>query len=198
MSGTKRRRNPPRPGLTGGERTTQPRISDEIASMIRVDHAGEYGAVRIYQGQLAVLGTSPATRRSADLIRQMAAQEDAHLETFDRLIEERGVRPTVLAPIWDAAGYALGALTALMGEKAAMACTEAVEEVIDEHYAAQSEALKGRDAELEDVIEKFRADEIAHRDTARAEGARDAPAYPALKGLVKAGCRLAIALSKRV
>jgi ubiquinone biosynthesis monooxygenase Coq7 len=190
---TATRRVPPRPGRKAASQTP-----DDIAAMIRVDHAGEYGAVRIYQGQLAVLGASPATARSAALIRHMAAQEDAHLETFDRLIAERGVRPTVLAPVWDAAGFALGAVTALLGEKAAMACTEAVEEVIDAHYAAQQDSLKGRDAELEDVVGRFRADEIEHRDTARAEGAKDAPAYPVLTGLVKAGVRMAIRLSEKV
>ncbi|BCW87791.1 3-demethoxyubiquinol 3-hydroxylase [Alphaproteobacteria bacterium SO-S41] len=187
------RRTPPRPGRRATEATP-----DDIAAMIRVDHAGEYGAVRIYEGQLAVLGASPATARSAALVRHMAAQEDAHLATFDRLIAERGVRPTVLAPVWDAAGFALGAVTALMGETAAMACTEAVEEVIDAHYAAQEEKLKGRDAELEDVVTRFRAEEIEHRDTARAEGAKEAPAYPVLTGFVKAGVRLAIRLSEKV
>jgi ubiquinone biosynthesis monooxygenase Coq7 len=190
---TATRRTPLRPGRKAASQTP-----DDIAAMIRVDHAGEYGAVRIYQGQLAVLGASPATARSAALIRHMAAQEDAHLETFDRLIAERGVRPTVLAPVWDAAGFALGAVTALLGEKAAMACTEAVEEVIDAHYAAQQDSLKGRDAELEDVVGRFRADEIEHRDTARAEGAKNAPAYPVLTGLVKAGVRMAIRLSEKV
>lgn len=189
-----RRRTPARPGRTAAPSET-PR---DLASMIRVDHAGEYGAVRIYQGQLAVLGHSKATERSAGLIRHMAEQEDEHLATFDRLIAERGVRPTVLAPVWDAAGFALGAVTALIGEKAAMACTEAVEEVIDEHYAAQKEALEGRDAELEGIVTRFREDEIGHRDTARAEGAKEAPAYPVLTGAVKAGVRLAIRLSEKI
>ncbi len=191
---TKRRRAPPRPGRAAKAGATP----SDVAAMIRVDHAGEYGAVRIYQGQLAVLGVSPATARAADLVRHMAAQEDHHLETFDRLIAERDVRPTALAPVWHVAGFALGAVTALMGEKAAMACTEAVEEVIDAHYEAQQAKLKGRDAELEDVVARFRAEEIEHRDTARAEGAKDAPGYPILTGLVKAGCRLAIRLSARI
>jgi len=190
----KRRREPPRPGRAPKAGATPA----DVAAMIRVDHAGEYGAVRIYEGQLAVLGASPATARAADLVRHMAAQEDHHLETFDRLLAERDVRPTVLAPVWHAAGFALGAVTALMGEKAAMACTEAVEEVIDEHYEAQQHKLKGRDAELEDVVARFRAEEIEHRDTARAEGAKEAPGYPIVTGLVKAGCRLAIRLSERI
>ena len=186
------RRTPPRPGVA--PRAAEP----DVAAMIRVDHAGEYGAVRIYQGQLAVLGARPATARSAELIRHMAAQEDEHLATFDRLIRERGVRPTSLAPVWHLAGYALGAVTALMGEKAAMACTEAVEEVIDAHYEAQSERLAGHDPELEEVVARFREEEIQHRDAARAEGAKEAPAYPLLTAAIKSGCRLAIRLSERV
>lgn len=193
MTAGKRRRTPPRPGIGPAPAA----VPDDIAAMIRVDHAGEYGAVRIYQGQLAVLGASPATERSAKLIRHMAAQEDDHLAAFDKLIAERRVRPTALAPVWDAAGFALGAVTALMGEKAAMACTEAVEEVIDEHYAAQQAALSGRDSELEDVVARFREDEIVHRDTARAEGAKEAVGYPVLTSIVKAGCRLAIRLSEK-
>lgn len=188
------RRTPPRPGRKARPGATPA----DIAGMIRVDHAGEYGAVRIYAGQLAVLGASPATARAAELVRHMAAQEDHHLETFDRLIAARDVRPTALAPVWHAAGFALGAATALMGEKAAMACTEAVEEVIDEHYARQQDRLKGRDGELEEVVARFRAEEIEHRDTARAEGAKEAPAYPVLTALIKAGCRLAIRLSERI
>ncbi|MFO1235476.1 MAG: demethoxyubiquinone hydroxylase family protein [Alphaproteobacteria bacterium] len=189
-----RRPVPPRPG-----RHARPnRTPDDIAAMIRVDHAGETAAVRIYRGQLAVLGAGPATARAAELVRHMKAQEDVHLETFERLVAERGVRPTALAPIWDAASYTLGAVTALMGEKAAMACTEAVEEVIDGHYARQQAQLAGRDGELEEVVARFRAEEIEHRDTARAEGAREAAGYPLLSAVIKAGCRLAIRLSEKI
>ncbi|HVZ92697.1 MAG TPA: demethoxyubiquinone hydroxylase family protein [Rhizomicrobium sp.] len=168
--------------------------ADDVHSMIRVDHAGEYGAVRIYEGQLAVFGEGPA----ADAIRRMADQEQRHLATFDRLIVERRVRPTALEPVWRFAGFALGAVTALMGEKAAFACTAAVEEVIDEHYAGQIETLAGADPELKAVVADFRADEIAHRDTAIALGAEEAPAYRLLSESIKAGCRLAIALSTRI
>jgi ubiquinone biosynthesis monooxygenase Coq7 len=169
---------------------------NEIARMIRVDHAGEHGAVQIYAGQLAVLGHTKA----GDTIRHMAAQEAEHLETFDRLVAEHNVRPTALSPLWHVAGYALGAATALMGEKAAMACTAAVEEVIDEHYAKQAAALT-RDgqgaAPLKATIEKFRADEIAHRDTALAHGAEETPGYRLLSDAIKTGCRIAIRLSER-
>lgn len=167
-----------------------------LSRMIRVDHAGEHGAVQIYAGQLAVLGHLPA----GETIRHMQRQEQDHLDTFDRLVAENGVRPTIFSPVWSVAGYALGAVTALMGEKAAMACTAAVEEVIDEHYAAQAAALE-RDgqssAAFKDTIEQFRADEIAHRNTALAHGAEDAPGYRVLSETIKAGCRLAIRLSER-
>jgi ubiquinone biosynthesis monooxygenase Coq7 len=175
-------------------RPDAPGTHDDIAAMIRVDHAGEYGAVRIYEGQLAVLRDGPA----ADAIRRMAAEEQRHLKTFDRLIVERRVRPTALEPVWRVAGYALGAATALMGEKAAFACTAAVEEVIDEHYAGQLERLGDADAELKSTVAEFRADEVAHRDEALAQGAEDAPGYPLLREAIKAGCRLAIALSTRI
>jgi ubiquinone biosynthesis monooxygenase Coq7 len=168
--------------------------ADDIAAMIRVDHAGEYGAVRIYKGQLAVLGNRPA----GDTIRRMAAEEQRHLQTFDRLVNERHVRPTALEPVWRVAGFALGAVTALMGEKAAMACTAAVEEVIDEHYSSQIERLGDSDPELKATVADFRADEIAHRDEALAQGAEQAPAYRVLSETIKAGCRLAIALSTRI
>ena len=107
----------------------------DVAAMIRVDHAGEFGALRIYAGQLAVLTRDAKMDRNVAAIRHMAEQELRHFETFDRMIKDRAVRPTVLEPIWHIAGYALGAATALMGEKAAMACTVAVEDVIDAHYA---------------------------------------------------------------
>lgn len=168
------------------------------AAMLRVDHAGEYGAVRIYQGQLAVLGTPPATAKTAETLREMAAGEQRHLETFDRLIVEHGARPTALRPLWDVAGFALGAATALMGEKAAMACTAAVEEVIDEHYAGQAETLDGNDPALHALVEEFRADEAAHRRTALDAGAEQAPGYRLLSAAIKAGCRVAIKLSEKI
>lgn len=164
-----------------------------VERMIRVDQAGEFGAARIYAGQLAVLGRSA----SAPVLREMAAQEQRHLETFDRLVVERRVRPTLLSPVWHVAGFALGAATALLGEKAAMACTVAVEDVIDEHYARQAAQLGEDEAELREVIEEFRAEEIEHKETALAHDAEATPGYEALTGLVKAGSRLAIWLSER-
>src|SRR5471032_2145879 len=169
---------------------TAPGSALDTDAMIRVDHAGEYGAVRIYQGQLAVLRQGAA----ADTIRHMAGQEERHLKAFDRLVNERKVRPTALEPIWRIAGFALGAATAALGEKAAFACTAAVEEVIDEHYAAQIAALEDRDPALKSAVEDFRADEAAHRDTALAAGAEQAPGYKLLSETIKAGCRIAIKL----
>ena len=173
-----------------GDRDAQRRV----ARMIRVDHAGEYGAKRIYQGQLAVLGRGP----KGDLIRHMQAQEQHHLDTFAALIAQRRVRPTALLPFWHVAGFALGAATALLGERAAMACTVAVEEAIDEHYSRQSASLGEDEAALRDTIETFRAEELEHRDIGLAHEAEQAPAYRLLSGLIKAGCKVAIAASERV
>lgn len=170
-----------------------PTPEERLARMIRVDHAGEYGAKRIYEGQLAVLGRRP----DAAVIRHMAEQEQAHLDAFDRLLVERRVRPTVLHPLWHVAGFALGAATALMGREAAMACTVAVEEVIDEHYARQAEALGDTEPALRQTIETFRAEEIEHRDIGLAEGAERTPAYSLLTAAIKSGSRAAIWLAER-
>jgi ubiquinone biosynthesis monooxygenase Coq7 len=182
-----------RPAMPG-----DPSRRDVTHRMIRVDQAGEYGARRIYAGQLAVLGHT----RFGPTIRHMAAQEEAHLQAFDRLMVERGVRPTALTPIWHMAGFALGAATALMSEKAAMACTTAIEETIDDHYSRQRTALDAdgpyEDGELLGVIETCHADELEHRDTAYQHGAAQAPGYHLLSGLIKAGARTAIWLSERV
>ena len=165
------------------------------SAMIRVDHAGEYGAKRIYQGQIAVLRrrSDPAT---VALIEHMQDQEQHHLDTFARLIGERHVRPTALLPFWHVAGWLLGAATAAMGDRAAMACTVAVEEAIDEHYAAQAAALPQTEASLRATIEQFRAEELEHRDHGIEHGAEQAPGYPLLRAAIGAGCRVAIALSE--
>jgi len=165
-----------------------------IERMIRVDHAGEYGAKRIYQGQLAVLGNGP----KGDVLRHMQAQEEHHLATFSRLIGERRVRPTALLPLWHLAGYVLGAATAAMGERAAMACTVAVEEAIDEHYRAQVAELGTDEPALSTTIEGFRAEELEHRDIGLANEAELTPGYKALCSLIKAGCKVAIAVSERI
>ena len=189
------RQERPRPALTGADRLPGDPAPDEmIARMIRVDHAGEYGARRIYDGQLAVLGRSA----SAPVIRAMAEAEQAHLDAFDSLLVERRVRPTALSPVWHVAGYALGAASALLGERAAMACTVAVEEVIEAHYRGQAERLGDDEAALRETIEEFGADEARHRETGLAHGAEQAPGYTALAGAVKRGTRLAIWLSERI
>jgi ubiquinone biosynthesis monooxygenase Coq7 len=182
-----RKAKPPAPGSAA-----------DIESMIRVDHAGEYGAVRIYEGQLAVLKRRKGAEASVETITHMAEQEQRHLKAFDKLVNERKVRPTALEPVWRIAGFALGAATAALGEKAAFACTAAVEEVIDEHYAAQIAALEDKDPALKSTVEDFRADEAAHRDTAIAQGAEQAPGYKLLSETIKAGCRIAIKLSERI
>ncbi len=165
------------------------------ASMLRVDQAGEYGATRIYAGQLAVMGDRHPMSRA---IATMAAQEERHRAHFDAMMTERGVRPTLLQPFWNVAGFALGAVTAAMGPEAAMACTAAIETEIDKHYAEQLDELGQSDPPLAEAIADFQAEEVEHRDTALASGAENAPAYPLLSGAIRLGCRAAIALSKRI
>ena len=164
-------------------------------SMLRVNQAGEYGATRIYAGQLAVMGQrSPEARAIA----RMAAQEERHRAIFDAMIARRGVRPTALQPLWNVAGFALGAATALIGPKAAMACTAAIESEIDRHYGEQLEQIGDGDPELGATIAEFRVEEVEHRDAALAAGAEQAPAYPLLSGAIRLGCRIAIGLSHRI
>ncbi len=170
------------------------RAGRQVDSMLRVDLAGEFGAKRIYEGQLAVLGKGA----KGDILRHMAEQEERHLKTFQTLVAERRVRPTVLHPIWHVAGYALGVGTALLGEKAAMACTVAVEEVIDAHYREQQDHLGEDEAALKATIEEFRLEELEHRDIGLENGAEQAPAYPLLSGAIKRASRLAIWLSERI
>ena len=165
------------------------------ASMLRVNQAGEYGATRIYAGQLAVLRRNCPESK---LIARMAAQEERHLKRFDALIAERRIRPTALQPVWNVAGFALGAATALISEEAALACTDAVETEIDRHYGSQLADLGDDDPELAADIEEFRADELEHRDSAREAGATNAIGYPLLTAAIRAGCRVAIELSKRI
>lgn len=183
-------------GASAGPRRLPGDLSREqmIRRIIRVDQAGEYGAVRIYEGQLAVLGKS----RVGPVIREMAAAEREHLETFDALLPRRRVRPTLLHPLWHVAGFALGAGTALLGPKAAMACTAAVEEVIDDHYAGQVAALGDDEPELRDLCERYRQEEVEHRETSLEHGAEQATGYRPLRGVIKAGSRAAIWLSERI
>jgi ubiquinone biosynthesis monooxygenase Coq7 len=173
--------------------------SDRRAQILRVDHAGEYGAVAIYRGQLAVFQRQHGRERITGQLQEMAGQEQQHLDAFDKLLNAGNVRPTALSPVWNAAGFALGAATALLGEKAAHACTEAVETVIEEHYGDQAAELEAAgERELAARVTKFREEELAHKDLAAAEGAAQAPAYPLLSALIRTGCRLAIRISEKI
>ena len=165
------------------------------ASMIRVDQAGEYGATRIYAGQLAIMGDrTPAAREIAG----MARQEQRHRAFFDTMVADRGVRPTLLQPFWTVAGFALGAATAAIGPEAAMACTAAVETEIDNHYSEQLQQLGDSDPSLSAAIAEFQAEEVEHRETALAHGAESAPGYPLMSALIRLGCRVAIETAKRL
>jgi ubiquinone biosynthesis monooxygenase Coq7 len=181
---------PPRPGRGA--------VAARLAEILRVDHAGELGAVHIYRGQRAVLGQATAKARINGQLAEMEAHEAEHLARFDRLLTERRVRPTAMAPIWRLAGFALGAGTALLGDKAAHACTEAVETVIEEHYAGQIAELADREPELAAELSKFRDEELAHRDLAVEEGAREAPGYAVLAAMIRTGCRAAIKISEKL
>lgn len=164
-----------------------------IDQIIRVDQAGEYGAKRIYEGQLAVLGHTDA----GPVLREMLAQEEVHLKRFNALMADRGVRPTALQPVWHVAGFAIGAATALLGKEAAMACTVAVEDVIGEHYREQAEKLGDDEKDLRETISTFRDDELHHKDVSLAHGAQQALGYEVLTTAIKTGTRVAIWLAKR-
>lgn len=181
---------PPRPG--------QGATAARLAEILRVDHAGELGAVHIYRGQRAVLGAARGHERVAAQLAEMEGHEAVHLARFDSLLNDHGVRPTALTPLWRLAGFALGAGTALLGDKAAHACTEAVESVIEQHYAGQISELADREPQLAAELTKFRDEELAHRDTAIEEGAREAPGYPLLAAVIRAGCRAAIKISEKL
>lgn len=169
-----------------------------LAEILRVDHAGEYGAVQIYRGQAAVFRAAPGRSETARVIDDMAAGEARHLKTFDRLLTERRVRPTLLAPLWNAAGFGLGAATALLGERAAMACTAAVEEVIERHYANQAREIAEVEPALAATLTEFRDDELGHKSTAEAHGVDDGPGLALMKAVIRAGCRVAIRLSEKI
>lgn len=180
----------PRPGAG--------RTRARLAEILRVDHAGEFGAVEIYRAQRAVFRGRKGREGITEDLTEMQGHEAVHLARFQELLNEHRVRPTALLPLWRVAAHALGAGTALMGEKAAHACTEAVESVIGEHYADQAEEMADRDPEMAAQFRQFRDEELAHHDHAIAEGAHEAPAYPVLSAVIKAGCRAAIRISEKV
>lgn len=178
--------------------TRQRRSRELVDRIIRVDHAGELGADRIYEGQLAVLGKTPV----GPVIKQMWEEEKEHLATFNKLMVKHRARPTVLLPLWNIAGFALGAGSALLGKEGAMACTVAVESVIGEHYNSQIRDLMADDPEKHEellkIIKKFRDDELHHHDTGLEHDAEKAPFYDAMSQVIKLGCRGAIWISERV
>lgn len=180
---------PPKPGLGA--------TGDRVAEILRVDHAGELAAVHIYRGQSLVFG---GTKKDAlgKQFEHMQGEEQVHLDAFEALMRQRGVRPTVMTPVWRLAALGLGVGTALLGEKAAHACTEAVESVIGDHYAGQVRDVAASDPELAAKLAKFRDDELGHHDQAIEQGAREAPAYPLLSAIIKAGCKAAIKISEKI
>ncbi|OGN42087.1 MAG: ubiquinone biosynthesis protein UbiB [Caulobacterales bacterium RIFCSPHIGHO2_01_FULL_70_19] len=187
---TERRTPLARPG-----RGASKRRRDEI---LRVDHAGEYAAVQIYRAQRAVFAGRPGKERIAADMAEMRAQEQVHLDRFNALLNAEKVRPTAMTPVWRLAALGLGAGTALLGEKAAHACTEAVESVIGEHYADQIAEVREQDPELAAELARFRDEELAHHDHAVAHGSREAPGYALLSAVIRAGCRAAIKVSERL
>jgi ubiquinone biosynthesis monooxygenase Coq7 len=180
---------PPKPGLGATD--------DRVAEILRVDHAGELAAVHIYRGQSLVFGDTKKDALGRQF-QQMQGEEQVHLDAFEALMRERGVRPTLMTPVWRLAALGLGVGTALLGEKAAHACTEAVESVIGEHYAGQVRDVQTSDPELAARLAKFRDDELGHHDRAVEQGAREAPAYPLLSAVIKAGCKVAIKISEKI
>ena len=174
------------------KKNTDRNVLEEI---IRVDHAGEYGATRIYDGQIAIFGKDSKIGKT---IQHMADQEQEHIEKFNELILEHRVRPTAFLPLWNVAGFGLGAVTAMMGEKAAMACTVAVEKVIGEHYREQQDLLEDDHKELRKTIKKFEKDELEHHDIGIDHDAENAPGYNIMKTVIEFGCKTAIAISKKI
>lgn len=168
--------------------------------MIRVNHAGEYGAKRIYSGQIAGFSNSN-NKKLLSILEHMKKQEIEHFNYFDEKITKDKIRPTLMQPIWNIAGFAMGYATAKMGEKAAMTCTVAVEEVIDQHYEEQLQELQKdqkNNKELIDKIEQFQKEELEHRDIALDNNAADSKIYQPLKFLISNASKLAIKISKKL
>ena len=185
-----------RPTRPGGK--AKPNSSPRIKEMLRVDHAGEYAAAAIYDSQSKVFGRSPKTRKISQQLAHMRDEEQEHLDAFNKLLLAKNARPTALIGLWKLASTGLGIGTALMGEKAAHACTEAVENVIEQHYAAQISETKESNPDLCTKFTQFREDELRHRDTALKLGAKEAPAYPLLTVAITVGCKTAIKLSEKI
>ena len=174
---------------------TNQKILEEI---IRVDHAGERGAIKIYEGQLLALKTIKQDNDLKDKIEEMKEQEKEHLEYFEKEIQKRKIKPTYLLPVWDLVGVALGFGTALLGKKAAMLCTASVEEVIEDHYQNQLKKLGNDEMDLKTKIEKFKADEVEHKNMAYESGATNKGLYSIMDKVIRTGSRIAITISEKI
>jgi len=169
-----------------------------LEEIIRVDHAGERGAIKIYEGQLLALKTVKQDQDLKDKIEKMKEQEKEHLEYFEEEIQKRKIKPTCLVPVWDLMGVALGFGTALLGRKAAMLCTASVEEVIEDHYENQLKRLGNDEMTLKAKIEKFKDDEVDHKNTAYKSGATNKGLYSIMDKIIRTGSRIAITISEKI
>jgi len=171
---------------------------NKIEEFIRVDHAGERGAVKIYEGQLLALNTLVKDEKLKKIIEEMKVHEKEHCEFFEKEIQKRDIKPTKLLPLWDLLGVALGFGSTLLGKKAAMLCTASVEEVIDKHYQSQIDQLDKTEKELKKNITKFRKDELHHKDIAYEKGATKKGCYSILDKVIKTGSKIAINISEKI
>jgi ubiquinone biosynthesis monooxygenase Coq7 len=171
---------------------------NKIEEFIRVDHAGERGAVKIYEGQLLALNTLVKDEKLKKIIEEMKVHEKEHCEFFEKEIKKRNIKPTKLLPLWDLLGVTLGFGSTLLGKKAAMLCTASVEEVIDKHYQNQIDQLDKSEKELKNRIIKFREDELHHKDIAYEKGATKKGCYSILDKIIKTGSKIAINISEKI
>jgi len=169
-----------------------------LEEIIRVDHAGERGAIKIYEGQLLALKTIKQDEALKDKIEEMKEQEKEHLQYFEKEIQKRKIKPTYLLPLWDVMGVALGFGTVLLGKKAAMLCTASVEEVIEDHYQNQLKKIGNDEIDLKAKIEKFKGDEVNHKNIAYETGATNKGLYSVMHKVIKTGSRIAITISEKI
>ena len=169
-----------------------------LEEIIRVDHAGERGAIKIYEGQLLALKTIKQDEALKDKIEEMKEQEKEHLQYFEKEIQKRKIKPTYLLPLWDVMGVALGFGTVLLGKKAAMLCTASVEEVIEDHYENQLKKIGNDEIDLKAKIEKFKEDEVNHKNIAYETGATNKGLYSVMDKVIKTGSRIAITISEKI
>ena len=170
----------------------------KVEEFIRVDHAGERGAIKIYEGQLLALNTFVKNEELKKIIEEMKKHEKEHCDYFESEIKKRNIKPTKFLPLWDLLGVGLGFGSTLIGKKAAMLCTASVEEVIDEHYQNQINQLKNDEKELKSKIIKFRDDELHHKDIAYEEGATKEGFYSIMDKIIKTGSKIAISISEKI